>query len=46
MSAAMLGLVADGTTIVQDADCIATSFPTFVPLFRELGAEMTLEEDA
>jgi 3-phosphoshikimate 1-carboxyvinyltransferase len=38
MTAAVLGLVADGTTIVDDADCIATSFPSFVEMLRTLGA--------
>ncbi|MBX3247321.1 MAG: 3-phosphoshikimate 1-carboxyvinyltransferase [Myxococcales bacterium] len=40
MSAALLGLVAEGETVVEDADCIATSFPTFVPLLRSLGADL------
>jgi 3-phosphoshikimate 1-carboxyvinyltransferase len=44
MSAAVLGLAAEGTTIVEDADCIATSFPTFVPLLKGLGADVRLEE--
>ncbi|MCB9614326.1 MAG: 3-phosphoshikimate 1-carboxyvinyltransferase [Sandaracinus sp.] len=44
MSAALLGMAAEGTTVIEDADCIATSFPTFVSLFRSLGADVTLEE--
>ncbi len=44
MSAAILGLAAQGTTVVEDADCIATSFPTFVSLLRSLGADLTWEE--
>jgi 3-phosphoshikimate 1-carboxyvinyltransferase len=43
MSAAVLGLVADGETVVEDADCIATSFPGFAPTMRSLGAEVTVE---
>ncbi|MGC4069276.1 MAG: hypothetical protein QM784_32425 [Polyangiaceae bacterium] len=38
MTAAVLGLVADGPTIIDDADCIATSFPSFTETFRKLGA--------
>ena len=37
-------VAAEGTTVIEDADCIATSFPTFVSLFRSLGADVTLEE--
>lgn len=40
MTAAILGLVADGPTIVDDADCIATSFPGFVDMLRALGASV------
>jgi 3-phosphoshikimate 1-carboxyvinyltransferase len=44
MTACVLGLVADGETIVDDADCIATSFPRFVGTFRGLGARIEVEE--
>ena len=37
MTAAVLALVADGPTSIEDTDCIATSFPTFVETFRQLG---------
>ena len=40
MSAAVLGLVADGPSTVEDADCIATSFPKFVGTLRALGAQI------
>ncbi|MEB2313722.1 MAG: 3-phosphoshikimate 1-carboxyvinyltransferase [Sorangiineae bacterium] len=40
MTAAVLGLVADGETIVDGADCIGTSFPRFVGTLRALGAEL------
>jgi 3-phosphoshikimate 1-carboxyvinyltransferase len=40
MTAAVLGLVADGVTRVTDAGCIATSFPRFVGTLRALGAEV------
>jgi 3-phosphoshikimate 1-carboxyvinyltransferase len=40
MTACILGLVADGDTVVEDADCIATSFPRFVGTLRALGADV------
>lgn len=40
MTAAVLGLVADGPTRVLDAACIATSFPKFVGTLRALGAKI------
>jgi 3-phosphoshikimate 1-carboxyvinyltransferase len=40
MTACILGLVADGETVVEDADCIATSFPRFVGTLRALGADI------
>ena len=40
MTACVLGLVADGETVVEDADCIATSFPRFVGTLRALGADV------
>jgi 3-phosphoshikimate 1-carboxyvinyltransferase len=40
MSAALLGLVADGPTRVRDVDAIATSFPRFAGTMRALGARM------
>jgi 3-phosphoshikimate 1-carboxyvinyltransferase len=40
MTAAVLGLVADGPTRVRDVDCIATSFPRFVGTLRALGAQI------
>ena len=40
MTAAVLALVADGPTTIDDTDCIATSFPTFVATFRALGADI------
>jgi 3-phosphoshikimate 1-carboxyvinyltransferase len=43
MTACILGLVGDGETIVDDADCIATSFPKFVGTLRALGAEIEVE---
>jgi 3-phosphoshikimate 1-carboxyvinyltransferase len=43
MTAAVLGLVADGPTVVEDADCIATSFPRFAGTLRALGAEIEVQ---
>jgi 3-phosphoshikimate 1-carboxyvinyltransferase len=40
MTAAVLGLVADGPTRVTDVACIATSFPRFVGTLKALGAEI------
>lgn len=40
MCAAVLGLVAEGETVIEDADCIATSFPRFVGTLRALGADL------
>lgn len=43
MSAALLGLLADGETIVDGAESVDTSFPGFVALMRSLGADITEE---
>jgi len=40
MTAAVLGLVAEGETVIDDVDCIATSFPRFVGTLRALGADL------
>lgn len=40
MSAALLGLVADGPSRVRDVDAIATSFPRFAGTLRALGADL------
>jgi len=40
MSFLVMGLAARGAVSVDSADMIATSFPTFVPLMRSLGAEI------
>jgi len=44
MTAAVLGLVADGPVRVKDAACIRTSFPRFVGTMRALGAKVEVEE--
>jgi 3-phosphoshikimate 1-carboxyvinyltransferase len=43
MSAAVLGLVADGETVIEDVDCIGTSFPRFAGTLRALGAEIEVQ---
>ncbi|HEV8550183.1 MAG TPA: 3-phosphoshikimate 1-carboxyvinyltransferase [Polyangiaceae bacterium] len=40
MAAALLGLVADGESVIEDADCLAVSFPRFVGTLRSLGADI------
>ncbi|HEY5958310.1 MAG TPA: 3-phosphoshikimate 1-carboxyvinyltransferase, partial [Polyangiaceae bacterium] len=42
MTAAVLGLLADAKTRVDDAECIMTSFPGFHALMQQLGAELEL----
>ncbi|HTA92481.1 MAG TPA: 3-phosphoshikimate 1-carboxyvinyltransferase [Polyangiaceae bacterium] len=43
MTAAVLGLVADGETIVDDVDCLAVSFPRFIGTLRALGADIEVQ---
>ncbi len=43
MCAAVLGLVADGETVIDDVGCIATSFPRFAETLRALGASVEVE---
>ncbi len=43
MSAAVLALRAEGETIVDDVDCVDTSFPGFAALLRGLGANIVEE---
>jgi 3-phosphoshikimate 1-carboxyvinyltransferase len=40
MTAAVLALAADGESVIEDADCIAVSFPRFVGTLRALGADI------
>ena len=44
MTAAVLALVADGPSVIEDADCIAVSFPRFVGPLRALGADLEVTE--
>jgi 3-phosphoshikimate 1-carboxyvinyltransferase len=43
MSAAVLALRADGESIVDDVDCVDTSFPGFADRLRALGADLVEE---
>jgi 3-phosphoshikimate 1-carboxyvinyltransferase len=40
MAATIMGLCGDDVTVVEDADCIAVSFPRFVGTLRAVGAEI------
>jgi len=43
MSAALLGLRADGVSRIRDVECVATSFPGFARTLRDLGADIVEE---
>jgi 3-phosphoshikimate 1-carboxyvinyltransferase len=43
MALAVAGLIAQGETIVEDAECIGDSFPGFVERMQALGAEIEVE---
>ncbi len=43
MSAVIAGLIAEGETVVEDVECINTSFPTFFELLRQTGAVFHLD---
>ncbi|MBD3292759.1 MAG: 3-phosphoshikimate 1-carboxyvinyltransferase, partial [Armatimonadia bacterium] len=45
MSAAVAGLIAEGETVIEGAECIRTSYPTFTEDLRTLGAECIEESD-
>ncbi len=45
MSFLVLGMVACEPVIVDDARAIVTSFPTFMPLMRELGATIRVDKE-
>jgi 3-phosphoshikimate 1-carboxyvinyltransferase len=42
MALAIAGLIATGDTLIEDAGCIADSFPGFVDVMRSLGAKLEL----
>ncbi|MFW5866243.1 MAG: 3-phosphoshikimate 1-carboxyvinyltransferase [Armatimonadota bacterium] len=45
MSAAVAGLIAEGKTQIEGAECINTSYPTFTADLRTLGAECIEESE-
>jgi 3-phosphoshikimate 1-carboxyvinyltransferase len=45
MALAVAGLAAEGETVINDVQCIETSFPGFVDAFRRVGADITLAAD-
>jgi 3-phosphoshikimate 1-carboxyvinyltransferase len=45
MALAVAGLVAEGETVVEDAACVADSFPGFVETLQALGANMEQVSD-
>jgi 3-phosphoshikimate 1-carboxyvinyltransferase len=40
MALAVAGLVAEGPVVVENAECVADSFPGFAELMREMGADI------
>jgi 3-phosphoshikimate 1-carboxyvinyltransferase len=40
MALAVAGLIAEGTTVVDDAGVIADSYPGFVTMLKKIGAEV------
>jgi 3-phosphoshikimate 1-carboxyvinyltransferase len=45
MSAAVAGLIAAGETVIEGAECISTSYPSFTEHLRRLGAGCIEESD-
>ncbi|HYP98301.1 MAG TPA: 3-phosphoshikimate 1-carboxyvinyltransferase [Polyangiaceae bacterium] len=43
MTAALLGLLADGESTIADVDCLAVSFPRFAGTLRALGANIEVQ---
>jgi len=44
MALAVAGMIAEGEVVVEDADCVADSFPGFVEVMRGLGAAIFTTE--
>lgn len=44
MMGAVLGLAAEGETLVEDVGCVDTSFPGFAELLASLGADVMVED--
>jgi len=45
MALAVAGLMADGTTRIDSAESVQITYPTFVSSMRNLGAQMSLQEE-
>ena len=45
MALSIAGMLADGTTIINDAEAINKTFPTFVTLMQQLGAPIEVKDD-
>jgi 3-phosphoshikimate 1-carboxyvinyltransferase len=45
MSLVIAGLFADGETLVEEARCVEDSFPTFVQVLQDLGADVQWEQE-
>jgi 3-phosphoshikimate 1-carboxyvinyltransferase len=43
MTLAVAGLLADGETIIDGAQAVATSFPGFAAVLSSLGAQVTMQ---
>lgn len=41
MALAIAGLAADGVSVVQDADCVAVTYPSFIENFKSIGADFS-----
>lgn len=46
MMGAVLGLAAEGETVIHDVECVDTSFPGFAALLASLGADIRVEDGA
>jgi 3-phosphoshikimate 1-carboxyvinyltransferase len=44
MSLAVAGLTEEGTTVINDVDCVAKSFASFVAVMQQLGADIQVVE--
>ena len=42
MALAIAGLAADGESVVQDADCVAVTYPSFIENFKSIGADFSV----
>lgn len=43
MALALAGMCADGVTVIDDAEAVAKTFPTFVPFMAALGAQLEVQ---